>query len=247
MRLSFLGAIGVGAVLLALPVQAQTATQVERVVEALRQASKPEKPTPGLYSDWQVKPENVQRWSRQCLQRELSIAQFQSNVSDSRAVVTCVVKDAFKDELQASKNNEALAVQRVAAWWLTGDPNRYDSPEASPYVKRVLSFYQPKATVKQPATKPTPAETPKAVQGKQSTFYDRYMQAGYTALQKKDAETAQLYFNRALDERPNDKFAQEAMRSVEALRSPNNRVASPTPSPAVSPKPRTLPVVPKKR
>lgn len=198
------GLISLGVMLIALPASAQvTDAQVGRVVEALRQASKPEKPVSGLYSDWQVKPENVTRWSKACQGREISPAQFATNADAARSIVTCVIRDQFKQEYQASGKNEAIAVQRVAAWWQTGDGSRYRSAELSPYVQRVLGFYNPSAE------KATPNRSA-------GTFYDRYMTAGYAAARRKESQTALLYFRRALDERPEDRFAREAIQNLQA-------------------------------
>lgn len=209
MRSTFIGAFGLSAVLMALPVAAQVSdSQVTRVVEALRQASKPEKPT-ALLSDWQVKPENVSRWSQSCLGREVTPTQFQTSASTARSIVTCVIRDVFKQEYRASGNNEAIAVQRVAAWWLTGDGGQYRSATAAPYAQKVLGFYQPSDTAQKPASTAT---TP----SRQDSFYDRYMKAGYAATQRRDNQTALLYFRRALDERPQDQFALQAIRNAEA-------------------------------
>jgi hypothetical protein len=238
MRFSLLAAAGVGAVLVALPAYAQTETQVGRVVEAIRQASKPDKPNPGLYSDWQLKPETISRWSKPCLQRNISPEEFQVNRRASRQLVTCMVRDVLKQELKTSKNDESLAVQRVAAWWLTGDGDRYNNQEASPYVQRVLGFYQSggaiaakpikPATAAKPATKPPaqPAIVVPTKPGQSPSFYDRYMQAGQVAVEKQDSAIAALYFRRALDERPKDRLALQALRNVEASR------PTPRPNPA---------------
>lgn len=45
--------------------------------------------------------------------------------------------------------------------------------------------------------------------------YDRYMKAGYEASDKKDYETALENFKKALQERPNDIYAQQAIQNVE--------------------------------
>ncbi|HTL90292.1 MAG TPA: hypothetical protein VL134_12905 [Leptolyngbya sp.] len=187
---------------IAAPASAQlNDAQVDRVVEALRQASKPEKPNTGLYSDWQVKPENIGRWSKACGGREVSPSEFQANPGTARAIVTCVVRDVLKENAKAIGNSETIAVQRVAAWWMTGDPTKFNASGTAPYVEKALKAYQTASTEK-PAQKPT--------------FYDRYMNAGYDAVQRKDQKTAQLYFQRALDERPQDRFALQAIRNLEA-------------------------------
>jgi hypothetical protein len=215
--------------LMALPVSAQGAeAQVTQLVEALRQASKPQKST-ALLSDWQVKPSNVKRWSKYCLGKEVTPSQFQSSPSTARSIVTCIVRDVFKQEYQAGGRNEAIAVQRVAAWWLTGDGRQYKSANATPFVQKVMSFYKPAGTAEN-NKKPSPETTTSAQI--QDTFYDRYMRAGYEAIQRRDRQAALLYFRRALDERPEDQFALQAIRNAE------NPKRATTPKTNESPKPR---------
>ncbi len=62
----------------AVPVKAQvTDTQVGALVEALRQAApKTGRENDGLYSDWQILPANIPRWSKRCIGRPLTIAEF---------------------------------------------------------------------------------------------------------------------------------------------------------------------------
>ena len=233
MRLRFGGLIaslGLSWGLGGLPAYAQVSdVQVGKLVEALRQAA-PQTGTQndGLYSDWQIKPENIPRWSKSCIGRELSPSQFEASPSTARTVVACVLRDVLRDEYRASGNNETVAVRRAAAWWMTGDPNRYNSANTATYTQRVLSFYQQnKPTAITPAPTQTPANTPAQ---SQSTIYDRYMQAGYAATKQKDYSTALLYFKRALDERPNDAYAQQAIRNVEAYRNRNGAIAPQSPA-----------------
>ncbi|MBE9012543.1 hypothetical protein IQ250_20295 [Pseudanabaenaceae cyanobacterium LEGE 13415] len=198
--------------LIALPASAQLSdTQVDRIVEALRQASKPENPNTGLYSDWQVKASNIPRWSKACGGREITPAEFQANPGTARSIVTCIVRDVIKQDARAIGNNETIAVQRVAAWWMTGDSNKFADRAIAPYVQKALRAYQTASTEK-------PA--------KPQSFYERYMNAGYDAVQRKDQNTARLYFQRALDERPQDKFALQALRNLGAAQRDSNR---PTP------------------
>ncbi|MGH2416537.1 MAG: HEAT repeat domain-containing protein, partial [Microcystaceae cyanobacterium] len=46
--------------------------------------------------------------------------------------------------------------------------------------------------------------------------YDRYMQAGYEATQKKDYRTALKAFKQALNQRPDDTYAQQAVENVKS-------------------------------
>jgi hypothetical protein len=54
------------------------------------------------------------------------------------------------------------------------------------------------------------------------------MEAGYTATQQRNYPTALLYFKRALDERPNDSFAMQAIQNVEAYLNPAAKPNPPT-------------------
>ncbi|MDJ0555813.1 MAG: hypothetical protein QNJ68_15495 [Microcoleaceae cyanobacterium MO_207.B10] len=127
-----------------IPVRAQVSdTQVQALVEALRLAA-PQTGTEndGLYSDWQIKPDNIPRWSRLCTGEEMTVQQFEANMAKAREVLGCVMGDILKEQYAASGNDESLAVRRAAAWWMTGDPNQYNSGEIGNYTEKVLTFYQ---------------------------------------------------------------------------------------------------------
>ena len=128
----------------ALPVKAQVAdAQVGALVEALRQAApKTGNVDDGLYSDWQIKPANIPRWSKRCIGREMSIPEFESNTATARQVLVCVMRNIMQEEYKASGNNESLAVRRAASWWMTGNPNFYNSGTTNTYTQKVLDFYQ---------------------------------------------------------------------------------------------------------
>jgi hypothetical protein len=118
-------------------------TQVGTLVEALRQAAPPtNSANKELYSEWQVKAENIPRWSEQCIGKELTPAQFQDSPVTARAILVCVMRDVFRDQYSASSSNEFLAVQRAASWWMTGDATQYSSSAIAPYTEKVLDFYQ---------------------------------------------------------------------------------------------------------
>jgi hypothetical protein len=206
-----------------LPAYAQSDAQVGALVEALRLAS-PQTGTEndGLYSDWQIKPENIPRWSRSCTGRELTTSQFEADQSAAREIVACVMADVLRGEYQASNNNEAIAVRRAASWWMTGDPSRYDSGDIAEYTQRVLGFYQQQSAGSN-AT-PSSAETPEATSSRPTLpIYDRYMRAGYAATQERNYDAAILYFQRALDERPNDAYARQAIQNVESYQNRNSQ------------------------
>lgn len=137
-----IGAIIASMGLWALPVRAQTDAQVAALVEAFRLAA-PDTGTEndGLYSDWQIKPENITSWSRFCRQ-PTTPAEFEASPDRARAIMTCVVKDLLKEEYAASGNNMEEAVRRSASWWMTGDSTRYSSDRTTAeYAQKVLNFY----------------------------------------------------------------------------------------------------------
>ena len=115
--------------------------KVETLVEALRVAAPPASPNDGLYSDWRVKPDNIARWSKRCLDREVTPEQFAADQAVARPVLVCVLGPVLRDQFAQSNHNEMVAVQRAAAWWMTGDPAQYRTGSTSDYTLRVLEAY----------------------------------------------------------------------------------------------------------
>jgi hypothetical protein len=50
--------------------------------------------------------------------------------------------EVLRAQYTASNHNEALAVQRAAAWWMTGDPEQYNSSATRTYTHKVFRLYQ---------------------------------------------------------------------------------------------------------
>lgn len=126
-----------------LPVQAQTDEQVSALVEAFRLAA-PDTgiENDGLYSDWQIKADNITGWSKFCKQ-PLTVAEFEANPDLARAIVSCVVADLLQEEYGMSGNNIEVAVQRSASWWMTGDSTMYLTDRTiAEYVNNVLNLYR---------------------------------------------------------------------------------------------------------
>lgn len=123
--------------------QAQvTSDQVTALVEALRLAA-PDTgiEDDGLYSEWQIKPDNISRWSKRCLGVTLTVEEFEASPKLARQILECKMREVFDEQYAASQGYESLAVQRTAAWWMTGDPNRYDQSPTDTYTNKVLNFY----------------------------------------------------------------------------------------------------------
>lgn len=115
--------------------------KVEALVEALRVSAPKASPDSGFYSDWQVKPDNITRWSKRCLNQEVTPEQFAADQALARQVLVCVMGKILRDQFTASNSNEIVAVQRAAAWWMTGDPDQYRSGATSGYTLKVLEAY----------------------------------------------------------------------------------------------------------
>ncbi len=85
----------------------------------------------------------------------------------------------------------------------------------------------PKPTPLKPDAKPTakpspkpeakPSPKPEAKPIAIGSEYDRYMALGYRNTQQKNYEQAALYFRRALDDRPKDKYADRALKNIETI------------------------------
>ena len=100
--------------------------------------------------------------------------------------------------------------------------NSGDKPSTTPIGATPVKPAETKPAETKPVvqpTKPTEAKTPAKivpVSAGRSTVYDRYMQVGYQANEKKDYSKALLFFRRALDERPNDNYATTAIQNTES-------------------------------
>jgi hypothetical protein len=114
--------------------------KVETLVEALRLSAPPVGADSGLYGDWGVKPDNITRWSRRCLDREVTPEQFAADEGLARRVLVCVMGPVLREQFTRG-NNEIVAVQRAAAWWMTGDPDQYRDGATDDYTLRVLEAY----------------------------------------------------------------------------------------------------------
>jgi hypothetical protein len=123
--------------------QAQvTDTQVAALVEALRLAAPNTGiKNDGLFSDWKIKLENIVRWSKRCTGKVMTPAEFEANTRKAREILACVMGKVLREQYEISRD-ESRAVRRAASWWMTGDPDQYDSPQTRPYGQKVLDYYR---------------------------------------------------------------------------------------------------------
>ncbi|MEA5533856.1 hypothetical protein [Crocosphaera sp. XPORK-15E] len=129
--------------LIPLPSMAQIKdNQVNALVKALKQAAPPNRPNDGMYSAWQVLPNIIPSWTKQCVGKELTPEQFEKDAKAAEKTVSCIVKRELNSQYQTTKN-EMKSVQGVACWWMTGKYQGCDQDPSKTYVQRVLSAYKP--------------------------------------------------------------------------------------------------------
>ena len=128
----------------ALPAAAETVTdtQISALVEALRQAAPPQTANDGMYSQWQVLPNNISRWAKFCTKQDLTPQQFEADATKAKSIVTCIAGDLLRDEYKASGNNETAAIRRAACWWMTGESAACKSGATATFADKVVSVYQ---------------------------------------------------------------------------------------------------------
>ena len=128
----------------ALPAAAETVTdtQISALVEALRQAAPPQTANDGMYSQWQVLPNNISRWAKFCTKQDLTPQQFEADATKAKSIVTCIAGDLLRDEYKASGNNETAAIRRAACWWMTGESAVCKSGATATFADKVVSVYQ---------------------------------------------------------------------------------------------------------
>jgi hypothetical protein len=118
-------------------------SQVAAMVEALRLAAPQiKKPNSGYYSAWQVKPETLKVWSKNCLKKELTPTQFETDPKTARQIISCIINRELTKQLKATNNNETAAVRGAACWWMTGLYTGCDKGFTGDYVRKVVRFYQ---------------------------------------------------------------------------------------------------------
>ena len=117
-----------------------TDRDVDTFVEALRLAAPNTGiKNDGLYSEWKIKEDNIVRWSKRCTGQTVTPAEFEADPRKARAIVACIMGKILREQYKISKI-ESVAIRRAASWWMTGEPDQYDSPGAKEYTEKVLSY-----------------------------------------------------------------------------------------------------------
>jgi hypothetical protein len=115
-------------------------TAIAALVEALRQAA-PQTNDPTLYTDWKMQAGAIASWTRRCVGVTVPPAELAENPVMARQTVTCVMGPVLAEQTRLAGGDEGLGVRRAAAWWMTGDPARYQAADIAAYLGRVLSHY----------------------------------------------------------------------------------------------------------
>jgi hypothetical protein len=123
-------------------------TQLNAFVEALRISAPPQSPNDGMYSDWQVLPGIIGSWTKQCVGKAMTPAQFDSDQAAARRTVTCIMRRELNKQFSATRNDDTGAVRRAACWWMTGEATSCGSGETATYVKKVVDTYKQQLSAK---------------------------------------------------------------------------------------------------
>ncbi|MBD2369261.1 lytic transglycosylase domain-containing protein [Leptolyngbya sp. FACHB-402] len=101
----------------------------------------------------QVMPENLPQWSKEALGFSVSRKDFLASPELQIAIVDFKLNQYWQKSIVASRGNVAIAIQRVAAWWYSGKPEKYTStktqyyaghryPSIAAYSQSILRRYQ---------------------------------------------------------------------------------------------------------
>ena len=116
-------------------------SKLNTFVEALKLAAPPNKPNDGMYSPWQVLPNIIPSWTKQCLGKELTPSAFDADKAAAQKTVTCIAQRELNQQLKQTNQNEAQAIRNTACWWMTGNYNGCKSGTTAQYVKKVEQLY----------------------------------------------------------------------------------------------------------
>ncbi|MCU0548958.1 MAG: lytic transglycosylase domain-containing protein [Leptolyngbya sp. Prado105] len=101
----------------------------------------------------QVMPENLPKWSKEALGFSVSRKDFLASPDLQIAIVDFKLNQYWQKSIAASRGNVVIAIQRVAAWWYSGKPEKYTStrpeyyagyryPSIAAYSQSVLRRYR---------------------------------------------------------------------------------------------------------
>ncbi len=96
-------------------------------------------PDSGAIGLGQVMPENVPSWTKQCLGRELTPAEFQNDARAQNEVIDCKLEQYWKTAKSRTTNEK---VRDVAAIWYAGNADAKNSTALQPYGNNVYPSIQ---------------------------------------------------------------------------------------------------------
>ncbi|BAQ59600.1 hypothetical protein GM3708_4 [Geminocystis sp. NIES-3708] len=128
--------------LIPLPAKADISeSKVKAFVEALKLAAPPNKPNDGMYSPWQVLPNIIPSWTKECLGKELTPNGFDADKTAAQKTVTCIAQRELNQQWKQTNQNETQTIRNTACWWMTGNYNGCKSGTTAEYVKKVEKLY----------------------------------------------------------------------------------------------------------
>lgn len=100
----------------------------------------------------QIMPENLPSWSQEALGRSISQEEFLSNPELQLKIIDFKLNQYWQAAIVQANGNEQEAVQRVAAWWYSGNPDKFQDttpqywdgdayPSIADYSQQVLQHY----------------------------------------------------------------------------------------------------------
>jgi hypothetical protein len=116
--------------------------QLNAFVDALRVAAPPQSPKDGMYSPWQVLPGIIPDWTKRCIGKSMTPAQFEADEAAARQTVSCIARRELNNQMKATGNNETAAVRGAACWWMTGKYTGCTNGFQATYVQNVAKAYQ---------------------------------------------------------------------------------------------------------
>jgi murein DD-endopeptidase MepM/ murein hydrolase activator NlpD len=100
----------------------------------------------------QVMPENIKSWTKQCLGKELTEAEFLANKAKQIQVIDCKLDEALQETAKTS-SDEDTQIRKAASIWYSGRSELYDNtnpqtygagdyPSIQDYTKTVLERFK---------------------------------------------------------------------------------------------------------
>ncbi|HEY9615795.1 MAG TPA: hypothetical protein V6C64_03070 [Microcoleaceae cyanobacterium] len=106
----------------------------------------------------QVMPEELAKWSQEAVGREVSPQEFLNSPGLQIMVIDHKLTEYWQQAIVDAKGNQAEAIQRVAAWWYAGNPDKFtdetpqvfngdEYPSVATYAQQILERFNQQQAV----------------------------------------------------------------------------------------------------